>query len=190
MEAKPTGALDMPICPERVETCLPVTPIPELQSRCGSTPRFGKEQEALSIADCEIDWGENWPRVPDGTYDAILLYHETACLGRTPKVYLRFRITSPGEYIGKEIYRAFGCKRLLGKPGRNGRFRVGRHHLLFKTMCRVLELQVRADRVSLQPLKGRVLRVTTRTVTQDYRQAPHPELCWYSVVDEILGVVA
>lgn len=144
----------------------------------------------LPIGDCDIDWGEQWPRVPDATYDAVFLRHDTAYLARSPKVYLRLRITSPGEHNGKELYRAFGCKGLVGRAGKNGRFQLSRHHHLFKTMCRVLDLRSRPDRLSLQPLRGRVLRVSTRTVTRDYCQSIHPEFCWYSVVDEILGLVA
>jgi hypothetical protein len=146
--------------------------------------------EAPEIADCEVDFGKVWPLIPDGVYEATLIAHETAFFGRSAKVYLRMRLVCPGEHHGKELYRAYPVKALVGRPAKHGRFRLSKHQLLFKTLCRLLNLKSRADRISVQGLKGRVLRITTRTVKKDYRQVEHPQFCWYSVVDSIDAVLA
>jgi hypothetical protein len=146
---------------------------------------------ALVIADCEVDFGKEWPLIPDGTYEAIFTGHETSLLfGRAPKIYLHFRLVCSAEHDGKELYRAYPVNALKGKPGRNGRFKLTKHQDLYKTLCRLLDLQARTDRLSLQGLKGRVLRIRTRTVKTDYRQTALPTFHWYSVVDSIEAVLA
>ena len=72
--------------------------------------------KALPVSDCEVDYGKVWPLVPDGEYQAILTHYETAYFGRFPKVYLHFRLIDPPEYTGKELFRAYPVKGLIGKP--------------------------------------------------------------------------
>src|SRR5262249_13741134 len=115
---------------------------------------------------------------------------EIAFFGPAPKIYLHFRLVCPGEHYGKELYRAYSVKKLIGKPGKNGRVKLTKHFLLFKTLCKVLDFKARPDRISVQGLRGRVLRITTRTVKKDYRQAEHAQFCWYSVVDDIKEILA
>ena len=103
---------------------------------------------------------------------------------------MHFRIIEPGEHYGKLLYRAYRVKALRGKPGKNGGFKCTRHQELFKMLVRVLDLKSRPDRISLNQLRGKVLKISIRTVKQDYRQQDLPEFCWYSVVDDIISITA
>ena len=103
---------------------------------------------------------------------------------------MHFRIIEPGEEFGKLLYRAYRVKALRGKTGKNGGFKLIRHQDLFKVLVRVLDLKSRPDRISLNQLRGKVLKISIRTVKKDYRQEDLPEFSWYSVVDDMTSITA
>lgn len=143
------------------------------------------EQEAGEIV---CDYSARPPLVPDGKYQAVLVRHETAFVFKTAKVFLWFRIIDPGEHYGKELYRPYRVKRLIGKPGRNGSFKLAPGSDLFSMLVRVLDMgkkAMRPDRISLRALKNGVLEIKTRTVTKDYQQREAVEWLRYSVVDDV-----
>lgn len=134
------------------------------------------------------DYSSRPPLVPDGKYQAVLVRHETAFVFKTAKVFLWFRIIEPGEHYGKELYRPYRVKRLIGKPGKNGSFRLAPGSDLFSMLVRVLDMSkraVRPDRISLRALRHGVLEIKTRTVTKDYQQREAVEWLRYSVVDDV-----
>ena len=131
------------------------------------------------------------PLIPAGDYQAKYLRHETALVfGKTSKVYVHFEIVDPGQHNGTKLYRAFRVTALIGKPRRNGRFKLKRRSDLFLTLCRLFDGKHRPDQVSLTRLRNLVLKISVRTVTKDYNQRPLPEMLHYSVVDEIKEIVA
>jgi hypothetical protein len=140
-------------------------------------------------AECEVDYGKDWPLVPDGEYQAVFIGHETARYGRSSRAYLHFRIVDPGAQHGKELYRAYPVAALKGRPQKGGAFRVTKHQWLFKLLCKATDAKARPDRLSLNALKNRVWVISTRTVRKDYRQNEHPVFCQYSVVDEVKHAV-
>ena len=124
--------------------------------------------------------------LPEGSYEAVYLGHQTAVLfGNAPKVFLRFRITQHGQYNGVEVFRAFRVRRLKGRPAPGGAFTLHAGGELYSTLVRLLEVRNRADRVTLRPLRHMLFRIRLRTVTTDYRQRSLPEQNRYSTVDEI-----
>jgi hypothetical protein len=144
---------------------------------------FGKD-------DALIDYGNTGVLKPEGNYQAACRGHETAFTFGTPKLYFRFCIVEPGESFGKELFKAYRVKSLIGKPSRNGRVKLTANGDLAMMLYRVLRLQSRLDRVSLSIMRNRVFHVRVRTVKTDYRQRPRPEPLWYSVVDDILELAA
>lgn len=137
----------------------------------------------------EVDLKDLPPRIPDGEYQAHLVFHETAFAFKAPKVYLWFKLIEFGEHFEKLVYRPYRVKQLKGNPGRNGRFVLSKGGDLLKMVLRVLPYGPnRPDRVSLLDLRNRVIRIRTRTVKTDYRQRPLHEALWYSVVDEVLRI--
>ena len=125
--------------------------------------------------------------LPDDKYEAVFIGHETVFVFQNPKIFLRFRITSQGEHFGKEIFRAYRVNKLVGKPSKNGKFKLRRGSDLFADISRLLDFKVRPDRISLHSLKNQLWLIKTRTVFVDYKQRKVPDWARYSVVDEIIG---
>lgn len=129
------------------------------------------------------------PSIPPGSYEAIYTHHETSLVFNTAKVFVHFKVVE-GEHTGVKLYRAYRVKSLRGKPRRNGSFKVGHSHDLFRDYVSLMEAKERPDRISLRRLKGCVLTIKVRTVKKDYRQRELIPLLFYSVVDSIEGLVA
>jgi hypothetical protein len=143
--------------------------------------------EAVAM-DITVDHSGAAPLIPPGRYQATLIYWETRVYLTAPKVYLWFRLQEPGEHLGKEIYRPYSVKELIGKPGRNGKFRLGHRQDMYKTLCRVLDHVSRPDRISLRELQRKVLLISVRTVVKDYKGRALPRASQYSVVDDVIDV--
>jgi hypothetical protein len=125
--------------------------------------------------------------VPPGAYEATFVQHETdnKAFGGTPKIYLHFQLMDPG-FMEKTLYKAYNVKELIGKPGRNGKFKLNKGQDLTLLLCKI-DPTVRLDRISLRLLSGCSWNVSVRTVTKDYKQRELPEQLQYSVIDEILS---
>jgi hypothetical protein len=139
--------------------------------------------------------GRKWPLLREGEYLVVYTHHETAIVFNTPKVFLHFRINEPGPYLNERLYGAYRASELMGRPGKNGRFKLKHRSELYLTMCWLYQARkLRSDRMSLRDLKRLGLRASIRTVTKDYKQRPLPECELYSVVDAIkrieVGAVA
>jgi hypothetical protein len=133
--------------------------------------------------------GRKWPLLPEGEYQVVYTHHEAAVLFNTAKVFLHFRIAESGPYLNKRLYGAYRAAELIGRPGKNGRFKLKHRSELYLTLCCLYQaIKLRSDRISLHDLKRLVLRVTVRTVTKDYKQRLLPESLHYSVVDPIQGI--
>ena len=130
------------------------------------------------------------PLIPEGEYLITYKYHETATVFTTSKVFAYFDIVEQGPHLGIRLYRPFRVRELIGKPRKNGRFKLGKRHELFLELCRLDErgIRLRPDRLSLHVLKNTVIRATIRTVTTDYKQRPLPKRLRYSVIGEFKGV--
>jgi hypothetical protein len=79
------------------------------------------------------------------------------------------RLQEPGEHFGKELYRPYPVKKLIGKPGRHGKFGLRHRQDMYKMLCRVLDHVSRPDRISLRDLQGKVLLISVRTVVKDHK---------------------
>jgi len=129
--------------------------------------------------------------LPEGKYQVAYQYHETKVVFNTAKVFVHFKITDLGDYHGTKLFRAFRVSGLIGKPGRNGRFKLKKRSDLFLMLCHLYENQrIRPDRISLRDLKCLILNVMVRTVVKDYRQKTLPEILRYSVIGDVLGIEA
>jgi len=130
------------------------------------------------------------PHIPAGEYVASFSHYETKRIFKTPKLFLHFEVIGPGPYCGTKLYCVFRASSLVGKEGKNGRFRVRTRSELFLTLCRLQPDTFRPDRISLRGFKGALFRVRVRTVEKDYLQRALPEFLRYSVVDSILSIEA
>lgn len=147
-----------------------------------------RSADVVPIEDGIVE-GAQWPLVPDGEYVAKLIRHETANVFKTPKLFIHLELVE-STHQGARVYAAYRVKRLIGQPGKNGRFVISPRSELLIQLIQIYGQHRRLDRISLRALRHCLLRVRTRTVTTDYRQRPLPEALRYSVVAELIGIEA
>ena len=129
--------------------------------------------------------------IPPGEYQLAATHWQTyRFFGRAPKLAIWFRVVTPGEHFETKLARHYNCKDLVGKPGRNGRFKVAAGSDLVRDYARLLELPGRFDRFDLQSLTRRIIAGRVDTVTTTARQQQLAPAVRYSVVRELLRVDA
>jgi hypothetical protein len=124
------------------------------------------------------------PRIPDGVYEAqCIKYDAKFVMGITRKVFLNFKIIEPGEYGGKVIFQAFNMPY-------DGKIRTGCKY--YKTWCMVNGWRKPSRNAKMSPrlFKNKIYKVKTRTSKPKHNGKAMPEDFWYSVVDEIIEVIA
>lgn len=145
------------------------------------------ENQSTSIG-CDFIDGEKPPLVKPGIYDFAFDYYETILLfGRAPKLVLWFRIMQMGEYNGLRLPRYYNVKRIVGKPHRNGDFRVGWKADFIREYVNLFSLPQRIDRIAMAGYKKYIIRGKVKTVTNDLKQRGIPKPLQYSVIQEIRG---
>jgi hypothetical protein len=121
--------------------------------------------------------------LPNGVYEVqCTKYDDKFFLGRTQKVFLNFKVII-GEHEGKEIFMAFNMPY-------SGKIKTGSKY--YKTWCMVNNWQrpSRNSKMSPRLFLNKIYKVKTRTVKPQYNGERMPDDFWYSVVDEILKVIA
>ena len=118
--------------------------------------------------------------IPPGDYDAQVLNIRKITKFNRLMYQMRFQIVSMDPFNGTvlEAWLPFPDGGKLAKGSKLVRWYLA------------LEEWGRKDRVSLKAFRGRLLRVTVRTVERDYRQKLLPKSSRYSVVDEVVETVA
>lgn len=142
----------------------------------------GSEQYDAELVDAT-------PQIPEGEYQVVYIGHETSYMFKTPRVFVHFRVVG-GQYDGTVLYASYRVPALKGKPRKSGGFKLRNSSKLFREMVTLTGKKERPDRISLRGLKGALIRVKVRTVTQDSKQNPLPTPCRYSVVDKMISIDA
>jgi len=118
--------------------------------------------------------------IPDKVYEAqCVSYDSSFVLGKARKLFLNFRIIDPGEHNGVELFMAFNMPY-------TGRIKSGSKY--YKKWCQVNGFRKPSRNATMSPrlFLNKVYKLKTRTV----RPERMPESFQYSVVDDILKVVA
>lgn len=136
--------------------------------------------------------GEAPALVPPGIYELRFDYHQTAVMfGRAPKLVLWFTIITPGPYFDSvRIPRFYNITRIIGRPARNGRFKVGFKSSFTREYFRMFSAAKRLDRIAMSPFSQHIILGRARTVTRGSDQKDIPDQLQYSVLDELTGVRA
>jgi hypothetical protein len=58
-------------------------------------------------------------------------------MGKQPKLVPMFRVISPGEYFGLLIPGYYNVSKLIGKQGRNGRFKAAKRSNFVRDFARI-----------------------------------------------------
>ena len=126
------------------------------------------------------------PLLPEGKwFEARFDGHSTAIIFAASKVFWEFTIIEPGDWYEQKLFRAFRVQKVIGRPAKNGKFVLKAGGEMYQTLCRLLEVKQRTDRISLGALMHMVFRIRTRTVLINSKQEPLPEHARYSVIDAI-----
>ena len=133
----------------------------------------------------EFVCAENYkPLIPDGVYEAqCIKYDSSFRLGKTRKTFLHFRILEPGSNCGRQIFMAFNM------PDEK-KIRIGSKY--YKNWCLVNGWVKPSKNAKMSPrlFKSKIYRIKTRTVKPKHNGKEMPQDFWYSVVDEIIEVLA
>jgi hypothetical protein len=142
------------------------------------------------VAKAEVTFGlvgEQPPLIKPGMYEFRFLDWQTWNMyGRVPKLVLRFRICTMGEYFDRiTLPRYYNCKNLIGKAGRFGRFSVGHKSEFIREYADLFRLPSRLDRIAMTPFETAIIVGRVRTVTHGARQRAIPEALQYSVISTL-----
>jgi hypothetical protein len=131
--------------------------------------------------------------VDPGIYRLSFVKSRTTLLyGRknAPKLALTFRIQDMGPFYGVELERWYNVKRLIGKPGKSGRFKVGPGSEFVREYLTLFPAPAkRLDRMSFKPFRSAIITGRVETVTTNSKQQQLPEPLHYSIIRELLEVV-
>jgi hypothetical protein len=133
--------------------------------------------------------GREWPTVPDGRYTARFVGYDVVQLTEfkgEARVFAHFKIVDPGPYCGVMLYRAFRVPTLYSRR----RFAVTRRGDLLRTHCLITDCDRRPRTINLSEWKPFLVMIETRTVVTDARSRRHPRAFRYSVVADVVEVVA
>jgi hypothetical protein len=133
--------------------------------------------------------GERPALIPPGEYQLRFDYHETCVMfGRAPKLVLWFTVITPGAMFGNTRVPAFyNIRRLIGRPARHGRFKVGFKSGFLRDYFRLFTTPAsRLDRIPMSAFKTSIIVGKVRTVERGSDQTEIPEPLRYSVIDELL----
>ncbi len=103
---------------------------------------------------------------------------------------LWFKIITMGSpyFDAVKLARFYNVKRIIGRPGRNGRFKVGFHSDFMREYCRLFRPPTRLDRISMSAFERQIIVGKAKTVTRGSDQTKIPEALRYSVLEELVSV--
>lgn len=124
------------------------------------------------------------PLVPEADYQVGFIRAERGHFENRQRLFLWFKIITPGPSFGIELYLVCPCPANGGKV-----FGLGSKLVAAATVA-LGHRPKRRDRLSTRMFAGKVFLARTRTVTLDYHQRPRPPTDHYSVLSELLGIEA
>jgi hypothetical protein len=128
--------------------------------------------------------GEIPPRLPEGEYEvAFVGANKKRMFGSGERMFLWFRIVTLGEWYETELYMT--CAVPV-----TGRDWGPSHKFMQAWMLASGHSPKRRDRMSTTVFRNKLFRAKVRTVTRDARQKLRPPERQYSVIDELLELVA
>ena len=127
--------------------------------------------------------------VPPGEYLVMLDWFRTVTMFKAPKLELVFTIVSHGPHYGTRLSRYYNIDRIIGKPQKGGRFKVGRNRDFTREFCSLFHhTGNRLDRLPMTRFDGATLKASVVTVKQA-RGQHIPKALQYSKIDQLIKVV-
>jgi hypothetical protein len=123
------------------------------------------------------------PLIPDDEYIGVFLRAERGRFERRERWFLWFAVSTPGPYLGAELYLSCPCPEGKGPFGLGSKM-VAAYAIANGSMPR------RRDRITKSVFRNKLFRFRTRTVSKDKDGHVRPAGDHYSVIDHLLAVEA
>ena len=133
------------------------------------------------------------PLIKPGEYSLGFDHHETQRLWNQAKLILWFTVLSDGDYHGIKLRRFYNVRSLIGKAGKNGKYRPsGWNSDLIREYAELFGSipDDRLDRFSLNPFKKVIITGEVKTVSRDSKKRGIPECVQYSVIERLIKAEA
>ena len=132
------------------------------------------------------------PLIKPGEYSLGFDYHLTARLFNQPKLILLFTELSDGDNHGVKLKRFYNVRSLIGKAGKNGKYRPsGWSSDLIREYANLFgDVPDRLDRFSLKPFKDVIITGEVKTVKKDSKKRGIHECVQYSVIERLIKAEA
>jgi hypothetical protein len=120
--------------------------------------------------------------IPEGVYEAVCTgYDDGFCFGKCRKLFLTFKIITPGPYLGTGLFMAFNMA-YTGKIAAGSKY--------YKTWCLANNWQKPTRNAVMSPriFKNKSFSVKVKTVKPKHNKAAMPQDFHYSVIEQILNV--
>ena len=122
------------------------------------------------------------PLIPEGKYEAVCTkYEDNFCFMKARKLFLHFKIITPGEYQGTELFQSYNMPY-------NGKMKLGSKY--YKTWCMVNGWKIPTRNAKMSPrfFLNKAYVVNVRTVKPQHNGGTMPKDFYYSVIDQIILV--
>ena len=127
--------------------------------------------------------------LPAGLYDVVFdRYYTWMMFGRAPKLTLCFRVVTMGPHFEQPLQRHYNISKLIGRPGTNGRFKVGFCSDFLREFATLFGTPSRLDRIPMSSFCDHILVAKVRTVTKGSGQQAIQEGLQYSTVAELVRI--
>lgn len=123
------------------------------------------------------------PLVPPGAYIVAFVKADQHSMFRTKKLFLHWRIIEPSKYDGVTLFQSFNV------PTDGTKWGLG-HKFLATWILANGARPVRRDRLSTSVFRKKYFQARVVTVKKNSKGLDRPESTQYSVVDELVSVVA
>ncbi len=131
------------------------------------------------------------PLVRPGLHEVMLDNFQTALMfqGKAPKLIMNFAIVSHGEDFGKRVPRYYNVAKIIGKPQREGQFKVSKKGDFLREYLTLFQYAgSRLDRLPMSRFNGVTIKAEIKTVKHS-RGKDIPEPLQYSKVARLIKVV-
>ena len=124
-----------------------------------------------------------WARIPDGVYEVECIKQMRS---RPPynKIFLNFKIVTPGEHFGIILFKAYN-----GPSGKGKMPAQGSKYYKDWVMVNNWMKPSRGTKMSPKKFLNKIYEVNTRTVKPKRGKEEMPEPFWYTVVDSLVRVL-
>jgi len=126
--------------------------------------------------------------IPSGEYEVVLArYWKGILYGRSPKLVFVFRIVTEGPYYGQHLSRYYNIK---GLTSRKEIIPKGWHSDFVREYSKLFGMPMKLRDIGVRVYKGKVFMCSVRTVRKDSKQRLLPGDMQYSIIGEMLKVMA